>query len=88
METTDLSQCLDLKAELQEQASARYCLFYGARDPIDRAQAEHLRGVPGVQLFALEAANHEVTSHLLEEGTFMKPVVEFLETRELRPEKL
>ena len=75
----DSSVFLDLKNEIADGHTSSYSLYYGQREPNDRAHAKHLEGVKGVSLISHENSGHEVTAHLLEDGRFLEPFSKLLE---------
>jgi len=68
----------DLKPEIVVSKAQNYSIYYGQRDPIDRAHAEHLQDIPGLRLIRHMGAGHEVTASLLEDGRFAESFVHHL----------
>jgi hypothetical protein len=62
----------NLKPAIMSGNTSRYSIYYGQRDPLDRAQAQHLQDIRGLKLIPLRDAGHELTAYLLEEGRFME----------------
>lgn len=75
----DGSIFIDLKKEIADGRTSSYSLYYGQREPKDRAHAKHLEGVKGVRVVSHEHSGHEVTAHLLEDGQFLEPFSRLLE---------
>lgn len=77
------SSLLDLAGLLSSsQTQAEYRLYYGEKDPLDRAHALHLSNRSGVSAFEVENSGHQVTSTLMERKELAKPFEDFLHTNE------
>ena len=68
----------DLKESLAECPDMRCKLFFGERDPVDRAHAAHLIGCPNVELTCHADAGHDITLQILEDRTLLAPFEELL----------
>jgi hypothetical protein len=71
MQGIDPTLLRDLRQDIVESGTLNGFIHYGQRHAIDRAHAEHLEGIEGVDLICHTSARHEVTAHLLEEGRFL-----------------
>ncbi len=72
----------DIKNEFKTGGVSRYVIHYGNNNVVDRAHAEYLDNVEGVEVICHKNSGHEVNAYLMEEGLFYESFYEHIKSAE------